>query len=831
MRLLLLALLLFIVTPALAQQSIVDQFERRSLTRDGLTVPYRLFVPADYDSAQAYPLVLALHGAGERGDDNERQIRPHRLATSWADPVNQARRPAFVVAPQVPRDARWTADAPPSTTAFNDVQLATLAILDSLEVEFNIDLDRVYVVGLSMGGHGVWDFISRRPERFAAAVPMSGIGYAEAAEDIRHIPIWAFHGESDTVVRVQGSRGPIHALEDLGRDVFYTECRRAPSTTAANFDCPTALPDSVVRSAIDARADLLYTGVERGGHGPWTVWFDDPLMAPWLFQQVRVDPEALLLTAPAEEAASGEVAVTWTASAEVLDTVEVWYSTDAGANYALAGTAPANAGTFMLDTVTFPDAIFAKVRLVGLDAEGFVRGRAVSSLFAVDNPGNASPLLEINDATLRFNPTYTADVVTLPVIAADPEGQPLTLTVRYSTDGLTFMEVETRSLSSSTEPQDVEINVAALSNGADAVFAFDLSDGTATTSARTTLFDKETPRDTNDFVQQVEGTGTGTVIMHFIEPENLTGHRYRLTIDDTDFLAKTYTVTDLDENEVVLTDVPFSDGITESPLFDGMRLIVQDLVGRGPDLEETGWTNSESTLGVSIAGDEAFLALQVIPMLATEDVYSLTIAEEVVDTSAALFRVNPVPVRFTVTAESDGLPRAVLFRDGNRNGLPERNDILHILEPGPDDALAPAWEFRFSSNSSTVLPEPGAVFRFVPIRSLRASDVFEFTAAVGVAVEDRPRLVPGVHLVSYPNPFREDATVAYRLEAPAAVTIEVYDLLGRRIARLMDRVATLPGSHRVTWATDAPAGVYVVRLTAASGATVVRQQQMVVRVR
>ena len=204
-----------------------------------------------------YPLVLALHGAGERGSDNERQIQPHRLATLWADPVNQAANTTFVVAPQVPPNGRWTAGLPVDQSDFNDAELTTLAILDSLASEFSIDLDRVYVTGLSMGGHGTWDFICRLPERFAAAVPMSGNADASQASKLLHVPTWAFHGESDTVVRLYGARGLVQAMEDLGREVIYTDCRRAP-VRRTNFECPGTMSNAALADAIDAYADLIF---------------------------------------------------------------------------------------------------------------------------------------------------------------------------------------------------------------------------------------------------------------------------------------------------------------------------------------------------------------------------------------------------------------------------------------------------------------------------------------------------------------------------------------------------------------------------------------------
>ena len=99
--------LLIYATSVIAQGSIVAKFEVRSHSFQGTTIPYRLFVPEDYDSIETYPLVLALHGAGERGSDNVTHVASYRLATAWADPVNQAQNPCFVVAPQCPEGRSW----------------------------------------------------------------------------------------------------------------------------------------------------------------------------------------------------------------------------------------------------------------------------------------------------------------------------------------------------------------------------------------------------------------------------------------------------------------------------------------------------------------------------------------------------------------------------------------------------------------------------------------------------------------------------------------------------------------------------------------------------
>lgn len=816
-----LVLLCCLVTTATAQQSIVDQFEMRSYTLGGFTLPYRLFVPENYDPTVAYPLVLALHGAGERGTDNERHIRPHRLATSWADPANQSENPAFVVAPQVPPNERWSAEQPVDQSDFTNEELATLAILDSLATEFNIDPNRIYITGLSMGGHGTWDLIARLPHRFAAAAPMSGRADPTQADEILHLPIWAFHGESDTVVPASGSRGIIFAMENLGREVLYTECRRS-LPLATNFNCPGSISLDSLAEAIDAHANLIFTSVENGGHGPWTVWYDHPLLADWLFSKYRVDPNAIAITQPAQgDVWSGVNTITWTAPGPAADTVEVWLSLDNGGSWQKVDETTLGEGSYALDTSPYADTPLAQIRLFVQNERGFIYGRHTSGPFIIDHAGDAPPMLMLNDENLRFNPRVTNQQLNLEVLAADPERSSLTADVLYSIDGgITFAQVQSVELASSQEPQTISVPVVDLPNALEAQLRIDLTDGTSSTSATTVVFEKENAREINvGAVEQVQGEGLGTITLHFVEPENLTGHRYRITFDDSDPNAKTYSLTDLDLSTTLLTGIPFSDGVRESPLFDGIRLIVQDPTEGLPNLEETGWIVGDTDLGVSIAGGEVRIAILRVQLLATEQEYELTIAESVVGQSEAMLGFSAQDMRFTVTRRSDGEPRPVMFRDTNDDALPGDGDILYILEEDAAGELAPAWEFRFSATASTILPEPGDTFLFVPHHKLSSDDVFEFIAAVGVGVADVPVPDEAMRFFSYPNPFTNQMTVAYHLDAPSHITLDVYDMLGRRVARLQDAPAQA-GEHRHTWTDVAQtgmglsSGIYLLRLTA-----------------
>ena len=815
----------FVSTAAAQPQSVVDQFERRSIASNGVTMSYGLFVPEGYDPAVEYPLVVAFHGLGESGTDYA-NLRSHRLATSWADPATQADYPAFVLAPQTLRGRRWTTDQDPDDSEFVAVQLAVLDILDLVEGEFSIDHDRVYAVGLSLGGHATWDFVSRLPGRFAAAVPMSGRGFTSQADDLGDLPIWAFTGEQDGVVPASQTRRVIQALEDLGRDVVYTHCQRSPVDARA-YDCPGYIGRDSLQAAIDAHADLIYWSEPDVGHGPWAPWFDNPLLAPWLYSKVRQDPDAITLTAPAPGARwSGTRSVTWTSTRGSADVVEVWVNRTGQADgWQRLGEAPIADGSFPVDTDALADAARARVRLFVRNPAGRIAGRDTSAPFALDNAGNAAPELRLDDESIRFDPRVPSPTLDLAFTAADAEGDALSAQVFYSIDGgETYAQIAAPILAQDGD-QSVTLDLEGLPNSRQARLRVDLSDGATTVSAETVPFLKQTPRDVNTFVQQIAGTGEGSVELHFVDESALTGHRYRVTIAEAGG-AKAYSVTDLDTGERVLTDVPLSDGVRESPVFDGLALVVQDLAEGRANLDETGWTTGDTDLAVAVSGGQVRISILTIDLLATETDYDLTITDDVAGPSTRIYNIAAVDRAFTVTG-SDGQPREVAFRDADGDGRPGDGDVVYILEPDAGGELELAWELRFSATGATVLPEAGDTFRLVPVRSLQDGDAFVFEARLNTAGEPVPAVE--IDLRAYPNPTSGAVTVAYRLDAPAHVRLEVFDALGRLVATLADGPAS--GTQRATWGGTA-SGVYVVRLTArpVGGGPPVVARQSVARV-
>lgn len=193
----------------------------------GLALPYRLFVPADCDARNPCGLLLFLHGAGERGTNNQAQLKNDALA--WTTPQAQAGHPTVVVYPQCPGDMQWV-EAPwaegtysLAETAISKPMAAVMNLLAALRKALPIDPNRLFVTGLSMGGYGTFDIIARNPTMFAGALPLCGGGDPSQAPALRDLPIWIFHGDSDPAVPVRGSRQMVRALRDAGGSPRYTE--------------------------------------------------------------------------------------------------------------------------------------------------------------------------------------------------------------------------------------------------------------------------------------------------------------------------------------------------------------------------------------------------------------------------------------------------------------------------------------------------------------------------------------------------------------------------------------------------------------------------------
>ncbi|MDU8885281.1 prolyl oligopeptidase family serine peptidase [Yeosuana sp. MJ-SS3] len=218
------------------------------INSDGEILKYRQMV-SDYAFDTKYPLVIFLHGSGERGSDNEAQLKWG--VKNFATSENMKLHPSFVIAPQCPQDMSW-GNFQGEDVLLQPKPTKPMKLLIELvhEVINNlpIDTNRIYITGLSMGGFGTFDAISRYPDLFAAAVPVCGGGDVTKATSIAHIPMWIFHGAKDDTVDPVLSQKMIAALTKAGAHPGFTQ----------------------------------YPEV---GHFSWIAAYSDTMMMEWLFNQ------------------------------------------------------------------------------------------------------------------------------------------------------------------------------------------------------------------------------------------------------------------------------------------------------------------------------------------------------------------------------------------------------------------------------------------------------------------------------------------------------------------------------------------------------------------
>ncbi|MBM3458654.1 MAG: phospholipase [Armatimonadetes bacterium] len=212
------------------------------------TLNYVVYVPRDWSSQKKWPVLLFLHGAGERGSDG---LKQSQVGLPGAIRMHPERFPCVVVMPQCPEGKGWGAGIAGFTQDEPGIAELALQALEDVVQRYAGDRERLYLTGLSLGGYGTWSIGAAHPNRFAALAPVCGGGRVESAAALKGVPIWAFHGDADTVVPPIRSREMVEAVRAAGNPhVKYTE----------------------------------YAGV---GHNSWDRAYGEPEFMSWLLAQKR----------------------------------------------------------------------------------------------------------------------------------------------------------------------------------------------------------------------------------------------------------------------------------------------------------------------------------------------------------------------------------------------------------------------------------------------------------------------------------------------------------------------------------------------------------------
>ena len=225
--------ILFTSVISLAAFAQNDAYKKHLYIEGGDTMPYRLLLPKNYDASKSYPLILFLHGSGERGNNNEAQL-VHGSSLFLKDSIRK-KYSAIVVFPQCDANGRWSSlDIKvksentknilysPQTNEPTRAMKLLLGLIKSLEKNYKINSKRRYVGGLSLGGMGTFELVSRMPNYFAAAFPICGGSDPQEAKKMINTRWWIFHGAKDNVVLPDASRIMVTALKKAGAKVKFT---------------------------------------------------------------------------------------------------------------------------------------------------------------------------------------------------------------------------------------------------------------------------------------------------------------------------------------------------------------------------------------------------------------------------------------------------------------------------------------------------------------------------------------------------------------------------------------------------------------------------------
>lgn len=233
-------------------------YKKHLFINNGDTLPYRLLLPENYNASKKYPLIFFMHGAGERGNDNERQLT--HGGKLFLDAATRKNYPAIVVFPQCPQKSFWSNVAFSIDTAgrrvfgFNpeaaptSAMVLAQALLNKLLGSLPVEKTQVYAIGLSMGGMGTFEIVARNPEMFAAAVPICGGANPASVAQMKNTNWWIFHGAKDDVVPPDLSRQMHEAL-------------------------------------LKVNANVKLTMYPEANHNSWDSAFTEPELLPWLFTQ------------------------------------------------------------------------------------------------------------------------------------------------------------------------------------------------------------------------------------------------------------------------------------------------------------------------------------------------------------------------------------------------------------------------------------------------------------------------------------------------------------------------------------------------------------------
>jgi hypothetical protein len=532
---------------------------------------------------------------------------------------------------------------------------------------------------------------------------------------------------------------------------------------------------------------------------------------------------ARLVSPLAATTVSGDVRVQWSLQPRPSNLrTAIEYSRNRGFTWQELYATTDNDTSFLWDTRPFQDGTgyLLRVRALGDTSSGFAQ---MGGYFTLNNPGNALPEVGV---LFPDSAVVLSGEQIIQWWADDADGDSLVISIDASADnGVTWSrlaDVPNTGMylwHTSAAPNSSTCRIRI--RGTDAA-----SSGEAISSPFALLNQRQSLRPA--LVEHLTGHADGDVAVHVVDSLLLTGHRYRVLFEDSVPGVKTYSIVDVDRGATVVLNAPVGAPHQEGPVFDGLRLLLNDCNPPRISEDSTRWISGGSTLVPDVSLPSFDPGTGLITGIPYVSDYIIQLFDHTVDTSSSLYGWPPALMNFSVWNRTESHRVEVLFTDLNGDRTIGQYDDLILIERDSLKSPFPTWELFFSGTSNPTLPSPGDIFLFKLLKPFTGMDVYEFRALPsGIVAVHSPAALAAFRLEqNFPNPFNPSTVVRYQVPSAGEVKLVVYDILGREVAVLVNETK-VPGSYEVLFqARGLSSGVYFTRL-AAGGSTQTRKMLLV----
>jgi len=515
----------------------------------------------------------------------------------------------------------------------------------------------------------------------------------------------------------------------------------------------------------------------------------------------------------------GNETITWS-SPNSQGTVDILYSSDGGQNWNTVVKDAPNTGYYHWNSTLFGDGSFAKLILLMKNNEGFIYSLNESKYFTVNNPGNSSPYIEMQNPEIQYNTIITDEEYHFNFLIGDPENDPLTLKVYYKTSSDSVFRIcYNFNVNSDTVIQTLPINLKYIPNSNNLTLKFEVTDDSLSYSVVTPKFIKETPRlvlNSQNF-EWIRKYNEVPVEIRVIDSTLFTSNEYIITFNDiTPNTEKKFSVYKTSTNEYLLFNQPFKPG-EESVIFDGMTLYTQDIL-TSLDTLLSGWNNVHPR-NLNFVLDQ-YISTNLSAYRYPFD-YKFVFSDTYNDTSNYLVNIfgpgappaNP-NINFKVYRYIENSWERIQFAFYEpslfRKNILSFSDVVIFSNPTGTDF---SWRVIFKGDSLSNIPVGGDTLYLFTKKGL---SVFDSIRVYGLTVNVNDFLrLPITYSLSqnYPNPFNPSTTISWQIPVSGRVTIKLFDILGGEVETIVDSYYEA-GKHSTLYIANSTlsSGVYFYQL-------------------